>query len=78
MVVATEPTLVTLDDAAAKYGIPRTTLENWVRVGHLEEQGRERFPARGGGKILVDEREVAFLAHNRPKTGRPRKQVGAY
>ena len=65
--------LITLDQAVEDFGIPLGTLYRWMHVGHLREQGRERFPARGGGKVLVDRNDVAELAEHRPKPGRPPK-----
>ena len=65
--------LITLEQAASEFGVPYSTLLNWVNVGHLEEKGREKYPARGGGKVLVDRKDVAHLSEHRPKRGRPRK-----
>ncbi len=68
-----ERNLISLRDAAEKYGLVLGTLQTWVKRGHLLIKGRERFHAPGGGKILVDEQNVAQLSEKPPKTWRPRK-----
>ena len=70
------PKLITLDDASERYGLPYNTLLSWVHRGHLTEHGRQPFPARRGGKILIDENELIHLLANRPRSGRPRKNGG--
>ena len=72
MVTVAEPKLITLEEAA---GIARRTyytLQRWLRGGYLREYGREKFPARGGGKVLVSLEEVWYLAENPPRPG-PKK-----
>ena len=65
--------LLTLQEAAETYRVPYGTLVGWINAGHLPVGGRMPFPAPGGGKVLVDKNDVAYLAENRPKNGRPRK-----
>ena len=65
--------LITLEQAASEYGVPYSTLGRWINVGHLEVKERIKYPAPGGGKVLVDRNDVAALSENRPKRGRPPK-----
>jgi hypothetical protein len=66
--------LITIEEAHQITRRPHQTLHSWVRKGHLEEEGREPFRARGGGKILVSETRVRHLHENPPlRTGRPPK-----
>ena len=74
VVVATEPNLITLKHAAEKYGIALESLRNWLYRANITERARESFPARGGGKVLIDENElIAYLERRNPKGGRPQK-----
>ncbi len=67
--------LITLQEASERHAIPYNTLLAWVYRGTLQEQGREKYPARGGGKVLVSDEEVAHLKEHPPKrTGRPRNK----
>ena len=68
-----EQDLITLEEAAEQHGIPYGTLTRWIHVGHLNVIDRIRFPARGGGKVLVDNNDVMYLSRHRPKKGRPSK-----
>jgi hypothetical protein len=60
---AAEPKLITLVEAAKKHDLPYGTVRTWYKRGHLPEKGREVFGTHGGGKILVDEKEVIRLAN---------------
>jgi hypothetical protein len=62
---AAEPTLITLVEAAKKYDLPYWTVRSWYHRGHLPEKGREVFGTHGGGKILVDEKEIVRLLNRR-------------
>ena len=73
MVVASEETLITLEEASETYSIPYGTLLRWLHVGRLVEKGRQKFAAPGGGKVLVSGDDVDYLAKNPPRSGRPRK-----
>ncbi len=73
LVTATEPNLITLEEASEKYTLRPDRIRMWIRRGHLEEGGRQRFHAPGGGKILVNEDDIAHLCANPPKDGRPPK-----
>ena len=66
--------LIDLPSAAQKYGRPISTLQAWVRRGHLATYGRLKAPARGGGYVLLLEADVIDKT-NGPikKGGRPRK-----
>jgi transcriptional regulator with XRE-family HTH domain len=68
---AAEPKLITLVEAAKKYELPYGTVRSWYRRGHLPEKGREVFGTHGGGKILVDEKEVIRLKSQPPARGKP-------
>ena len=63
--------LITLADAATRFGLPLGTLKGWVHRGHLPSKDRVTFPAPGGGKLLVDEHDVAYLVDTPPTRGRP-------
>ena len=65
--------LITLETASERHEIPYGTLLRWVNNGTLAERGRERFSARGGGKLLVSDADVVELKDHRPKKGRPAK-----
>ena len=65
--------LITLQEASDKYRRAYDTIARWVQRGHLTEYGRQRFPARGGGKVLISEAELVELLQNPPKAGRPSK-----
>jgi len=67
--------LITLEEAARLFEIPYGTLGRWVHKGHLEVKERRTYPAPGGGKVLVDKRDVEYLKLNPPKRGRPKKEV---
>jgi len=63
--------LMTLAEASEISGIRIGTLSNYLHEGKLTRRGRQRYPAPGGGKVLVDLDEVRSL-QKRP-VGRPRK-----
>ena len=67
--------LGTLAEISESQDVPYGRLLSWVARGHLEVRGRERFPARGGGKLLVSEADVIALKLHPPKNGRPKKMV---
>ena len=72
MVTVAEPKLITLEEAAGIARRTYRTLQRWLRGGYLREYGREKFPARGGGKVLVSLEEVLYLAETPPRPG-PKK-----
>ena len=63
--------LVTLEEAQGQFPVSYGMLNSWVSRGHLTVRGRVRFPAPGGGKVLVDPNDVEYLIENPPKQGRP-------
>ena len=66
--------LIDLRAAAQKYSCPISTLQTWVRRGHLKTHGRLKAPARGGGYVLLLEVDVLDRVKAPPnKGGRPRK-----
>ena len=68
-VVTTIDDLITLEEASSRYGVPYATLLSWLHRGRLEKKGRRRFPAPGGGKVLVASQDVSRLTTNGPKRG---------
>ena len=68
-----EPDLLTLVEASVAFELNVSRLKAWIYNGHLKEAGRQRYPARGGGKVLVDRADVEYLKANPPKNGRPPK-----
>lgn len=67
--------LITVPDAAKKYEISRRTIQTWLRKNQLQQLGRLKAPARGGGYILVCETQLVEFMHSpRNKGGRPPKQ----
>ena len=71
--VLARPTLITLEEAQERTGVKYGTLSRWLYDGKLKRRGRVNHPAPGGGKVLVAAEDVDYLANNRPKMGRPRK-----
>ena len=63
--------LITIAQAAQKYGRSRRTFQGWIRRGNLKLEGRLRASARGGGKLAVSEAELVTLIDTPPKSGRP-------
>jgi hypothetical protein len=63
--------LITLKQAVATHGVAYETLRSWYRSGHLSVKGREIFHTHGGGKILVDEKDVLRLKTQPPARGKP-------
>ena len=70
--------LITIDDAANKFGLNRKTIYSWLWKGLLRERGRLRAPGKGGGKILLDEAEFQKFLDIPRKKGRPRKNRHSY
>jgi transposase len=69
---ATEPKPILVLEAVKRYGIPRSTIYEWVQSGKLRVLGRERAWTRGGGYLILDEVQIQFLVDHRPqRTGRP-------
>ena len=67
------PGLIDLPSAARKYGIPRRTIQTWIRTNKVRSCGRLKGSARGGGYLLVDEGDLVEY-HGCPKSrGRPKK-----
>ena len=65
--------LITLTDAARKYGLNIGTLRTWVLLGYINKAGRLKGPARGGGFLLLSEDEVLARVNTPRRPGRPRK-----
>ena len=69
------PGLIDLPTAARNFSCPIGRIQNWVHRGHLASYGRLKAPARGGGYVLVSERELKLLL-SKPlnRGGRPSKK----
>ena len=50
---------IDLPSACKKYGLNPQTIHTWVRRGQLAVYGRLRSSARGGGRLLLSEVELA-------------------
>ena len=61
--------LISLPDAAKKYGISIRTLRTWINRGKLLNCGRVRAKAPGGGYILTKEEHDRVLSRPPTKTG---------
>jgi hypothetical protein len=61
--------LISLPDAAKKYGIPVRTLRSWVNRSKLPNCGRVRAKARGGGYILTKENQIEYCRDHPRKPG---------
>ena len=71
------PGMIDLPAAAEKYAIPQSRIRTWVNRGRLPSHGRLRGGAPGGGRHIVDERDLlALLSKPLSKGGRPRKHAG--
>ena len=68
-----EPVLITLEEAVQQFAVSIGRLNTWIAREHLQVKGRQPFPARGGGKVLVDQNDVQQLVDHPPKQGRPPK-----
>jgi hypothetical protein len=66
------PKLLTLPEAAQTHDLPYGTLRSWHRSGQLPEKGREVFHTHGGGKILVDEKDIVRLKNHWTPKKKPR------
>ncbi len=75
VVTTLEPKPITIQQASDEFGIPKGTLGRWIHIGHLTPVGRVKFPARGGGKVLVDRAQVEEMVRNPPRNGRPPKTM---
>lgn len=58
VVTALEPKPITIRAAAKKYGLREALIRQWLHRGHLHAVDRVKFPAPGGGKILIDEAQL--------------------
>ena len=65
--------LIDLPSASKKFGIPGSTLRNWLRRGKLHRRGRVRARAAGGGYVVVSEAEIRYCRDNPLKTGRKKR-----
>ena len=54
--------LITLAEAARKYGVPTNRLRNWMRTGRVTHMGYLRGGSPQGGYVLLVEAELAALA----------------
>ncbi len=73
VVTTLEPKLISLEEACDKYGVAYGRAYYWYQRGYFTEYPRLRFVGPGGGKIVVDEIEFAYLVQNPPPKGRPKK-----
>ena len=64
--------LIDVPSAARRYRRSRRTIQSWIRAGRIEEVGRLRAPARGGGYMVVRKAQVEDLIANPPARGRPK------
>ena len=69
------PGLITVPDAAKKYGINRRTIQAWLRQSKLDKKGRLRGSARGGGYVLMSEEELVHYMNTPRPLGRPPKTI---
>ena len=66
--------LIDLPSAAKKYGCTVGRLRNWVYRGKINQRGKLKASAPGGGLLLVSRSDVErALEAPQPKGGRPRK-----
>ena len=65
--------LIDLPSAAREYGIPGSTLRNWVLRGKLTRRGRVRARAAGGGYIVVKAADIEYCRDHPLKTGRKKR-----
>lgn len=56
--------LIDLPSASKKYGIPGSTLRNWVQRGKLPRRGRVRARAAGGGYIVTEMAAIEYCRDN--------------
>jgi len=49
---------ITVREAARKYRLRENLIHLWLYRKHLHAIDRLPFPARGGGKVLIDEAEL--------------------
>ena len=56
--------LIDLPSASKKYGIPGSTLRNWVARGKLPRCGRVRARAAGGGYIVTEMAAIEYCRDN--------------
>ena len=54
--------LITLAEAARKYGVPTNRLRNWMRTGRVTHMGYLRGGSPQGGYVLLVEAELEALA----------------
>ena len=66
--------LISLPDAAKKYGISIRTLRTWINRGKLLNCGRVRAKAPGGGYILTKENMIEFCRDHPRKRGRKKSE----
>ena len=63
--------LITVPDAAKKYGINHSTLRSWLRRDYLQLCGRLKAPSPGGGYAVIDEHQLLSHMKLRKGPGRP-------
>jgi transcriptional regulator with XRE-family HTH domain len=68
--------LMTLAEASKTFGIPVGTLSSYIHEGKVTIRGRQRSPAPGGGKILIEQAALASFLSSRRTRGRPKKNPG--
>jgi len=56
--------LIDLPSASKQYGIPGSTLRNWVARGKLPRCGRVRARAAGGGYIVTEMAAIEYCRDN--------------
>lgn len=57
-------TLISFDEAATRLGMPRQTVEDWVRRGLLSMQAGASANGSPGSLPCIDEEELAHLAES--------------
>lgn len=74
VVTTREPKPITIKEASEVFNVPEATIRGWIHRGHLASVGRIKYPAPGGGKVLVDSAQVEELTVSPPVNGRPPKK----
>ena len=70
------PGLITVANAARKYGLNRFTIHKWVSRGRVRRMGRLRGHVNGGYVLVSEDELAAYIAAPRQRGGRPRHNRG--
>ena len=66
--------MITVDAAAEKYNIPRTTIRTWMYRDVIPIVAKLKASAPGGGQNLTWECPLALKAKEPRRRGRPKKE----